>query len=343
MTRWAWIVALALGACHRTPTARERALRQLPGEVDLIAAADGAALASPAFRKAIDVIRPRVPPSLGCVIDAALAADAVALAVGPKGISVVAVSPPNLPCPALARIEPDLGIATVGARDVKITALEAPRWQRARTFLISAPIAFAADRGGVHAIAGAQLDPAAAWLTLDAVDPDAVERAARDWLERLHASQLHLARDRDQIRITLAIDGLRDADLGALAEDAVRLVDAARDAAPAPACPAPDQVVTSCALTPRGFAITAASLAVAKQALVGAPGAPVIENGEVIGVRLTADGSPLLQGDVVLAVDGHRVRSRDELARRVSETRSRLVLDVRRDGRTVAIEVAGSE
>src|SRR5678815_1781648 len=78
------MIFAALTACStRTPTARERALAQLPSTARLVAAADGSALARPTFRRVVDVARPRVPSSLGCVIDAALTGEAIALAVEP--------------------------------------------------------------------------------------------------------------------------------------------------------------------------------------------------------------------------------------------------------------------
>lgn len=344
MTRSAWIVTLALGACHRTPSARERALAEVPREADLIAAADGAALASPAFRKAIDEIRPRVPPSFGCVIDHVLAADTLVLARDPEGIAVIAIAAPSIPCPALARIAPDLSLATIGAPGAASGAIDLARWQRARPFLLSAPIVLAVDGGDVHVIAGAQLDPAAAWLTIDASDARvsaAAEREAHAWLERLPESKLHVTRDGDQIRITL--DGASDDELAALAEAGARLFDAAPSRTSALACPALDAVVQRCEIAGRHVAITVASIAAVQAVTASAAFEPVIENGEVIGVRATADSPLLERGDVVLAVDGQRVRSREELGQRVAGGRGRLGFDVRRGGTAVMIDVAASE
>src|SRR5262245_33469027 len=86
-------ISMALAACSgSTPTARERALRQLPSEAQLVAAADGPALATSTFRRVVDVARVHVPAKLGCVIDAALTGEAVAVAVTPSvGTTIVVI------------------------------------------------------------------------------------------------------------------------------------------------------------------------------------------------------------------------------------------------------------
>src|SRR5215216_2164927 len=83
VTTYAWVVISMhfLACAERTPTARERALGQLPSDAQMVAAADGPALAGPTFRRLIDVARPHVPAKLGCVIDAALTSQAGALAL----------------------------------------------------------------------------------------------------------------------------------------------------------------------------------------------------------------------------------------------------------------------
>ncbi len=334
MRRCVWIVTIALGGCHRTPTARERALDHLPADAVWIAAADGPALASPAFRKAIDAARPRIPPSFSCVIDAAITGDAIAVAADPKGIAVVVIAARAITCPGLARIEPDVWAATIGAPGPGAGVLEAPRWRRAREFLVSAPLAFAADLGDVHAIATVQAEPAAAWLTIDAADPETTERSARAWVARLGADKLQIARHDAQIEIELG-----DADLGALAEAGVREIDAYREPMPAFACPQG----AHCRDVGGRTRVVALPLSPILQALRPAHAEPVVENGEVAGVRVSGATALLEDGDVVTAIDAHRVRTSDELAARLAAAHDPVVLDVRRGGVTAVVEVTGSE
>src|SRR5690348_11619852 len=75
------MIWMTLAACSsRTPTARERALQELPANSQVIASADGPTLATPTFRRVVDATRATVPSDLGCVIDTALTSEAVALA-----------------------------------------------------------------------------------------------------------------------------------------------------------------------------------------------------------------------------------------------------------------------
>src|SRR5258705_5564954 len=81
------VLGAALGtACHRSaPTPRERVLAGLPADAVAVVAADGRALSHPRIRGALDVVAARWPASLGCVVDAALASDAVAATVDRAG------------------------------------------------------------------------------------------------------------------------------------------------------------------------------------------------------------------------------------------------------------------
>src|SRR5213078_3060316 len=84
-------IGLAVGlavaaACHRQgPTARERVLAGLPADAVAVVAADGRALSHPRLRAVLDAAAVRWPSSLGCVVDAAVASDAVAATLDRAG------------------------------------------------------------------------------------------------------------------------------------------------------------------------------------------------------------------------------------------------------------------
>src|SRR5258706_1849105 len=111
------MVCGTLAACApRAPTARERALEQLPASAQVIAAADGPMLASPTFRKIIDATRSKLPGDLGCVVDAALTGEAVAVAVDPRvGTTIVVITRAFAGnCDALSKLGGDRYVATIG-------------------------------------------------------------------------------------------------------------------------------------------------------------------------------------------------------------------------------------
>ncbi|MBA3538322.1 MAG: hypothetical protein H0T79_01715, partial [Deltaproteobacteria bacterium] len=100
------LVPLVAGACgSRTISERERVLAAMPAEASAVFAADGVALGHPRFRPIIDALRPRWPVSMGCVIDAALAADQVAAATTEVGTTIVITGKmlSNARCPALSK------------------------------------------------------------------------------------------------------------------------------------------------------------------------------------------------------------------------------------------------
>jgi hypothetical protein len=116
---------IALAACsHTTPTERERALERIPAQAQVIAAADGTALASPAFRQVIDVARPHMPTTLACVADAATTGEAIAAGIDPgAGMTIVLVTRAVVAhCPALSRIGKYLYVATIGAGTITQSA-----------------------------------------------------------------------------------------------------------------------------------------------------------------------------------------------------------------------------
>ena len=73
------VISATLVACHHHTFARERALALLPAEPTIVAVADWRRWRRPS------TWRGRTCPGFGCVIDAALSADAAALAHGPRG------------------------------------------------------------------------------------------------------------------------------------------------------------------------------------------------------------------------------------------------------------------
>src|SRR5689334_48949 len=127
------VIASALAACaSTTPTERERALAKLPAQAQLIAAADGVALST--LRAVIDAARPFVPARFGCVVDAAMTSEAVAVAVAPGvGATIVMITRAHVgPCQVLSRIADDMFVATIGAGTVAQAPTTSPlgdaRW-----------------------------------------------------------------------------------------------------------------------------------------------------------------------------------------------------------------------
>ncbi|HSN25049.1 MAG TPA: hypothetical protein VLT45_02155, partial [Kofleriaceae bacterium] len=214
------VIAGALVACHHPPSARERVLALLPAEASVVAAADGSALA--AWRRAVEVARPYAPAAFGCVIDAALSGDAVALAHGESGTTIVIRSPrPVAPCPALARVEADLYVATLG--DSTIEHGLGPRWNRARDYLATAPIALAADLGRRHVLAAA--DATSAWLSIDAADPDAAQRELATAIARWQALGKKLAITRHGSQVLVRATALDPDEVATLARDVLAQLD----------------------------------------------------------------------------------------------------------------------
>ena len=321
-------LVVMIAACHHAPSPRDRVLERLPATAMLVAAADGVALADPVFRRAIDVARPHVPASLGCVVDAALSADAVALAAERAGIIVVIASRAAVKCPALSKLGPDLWTATIGAAAPvapELSVVAEPRWARALPYLKRAPIGFAVELGAWHVVAAATPAPLDAWVTIDgASDATVVEKQLARWPS---AAKLHVDHDRDQI--VARGTALSTDDLAALATELLRTLDApAESVAIRVACPVGDLVVRCT----DGTHLVVRSVSAALAAMTRAAVEPVVVDGDVIGLRL--DGDPplaLRRGDVVLGLDARRIANAAELASLVASPRNHAVLAVRRD------------
>lgn len=312
------VIAGALVACHHPPSPRERVLALLPAEATVVAAADGSALV--AWRKAVEIARPYAPASFACVIDAALSADAAALAHGETGTTIVIGSRrPVAACPALARVEADLYVATLG--DSTIEHGLGPRWNRARDYLATAPIALAADLGKRHVLAAG--DANSAWLAIDAADPDATQRDLAISIARWQALGKKLAITRHGSQVLVHATALDPDEVATLARDVLAQLD------PAPVHAAPT------------FApVRVHSIPDALAELGNALGDRVIENGTVIGVRLAKPVWSLVAGDIVLGIDAHRITSAAQLAALAKALPKRLSVAVRRGDADGVIDLA---
>jgi hypothetical protein len=364
-------LGVALGAaCHRSaPTPRERVLAGLPADAVAVVAADGRALSHPRIRGVLDVVAARWPASLGCVVDAAVASDAVAATLDRAGNAALLIALPRSPsCPALSQRAPGLWIATLGAGPPAQagSVLDDPRFARARPYLTGAPIA-AAVLGDVHVLAAAQPDPLDAWVAIDvAGSADAVAQAvgaqiaglARDPQAAALAGQLHIERpDASQlvVRLSSALPapsttppgsppaGAAGGELAAAVRAALAWADAERDrrspAGPPFACPAPGPDITCTSGTRYRVASLAAGLA---PILADGRPAPVVVNGSVTGLRLGAavSGLGLQAGDVIVAVAGRLVTSRTMLADRIARAGVATTLTVRRGVEEAVLQFA---
>ena len=312
------VIAGALVACRHPPSARERALALLPAEASVVAAADGTALV--AWRRAVDAARPYAPAAFSCVIDAALSADAAAVAHGEAGTTIVIVGPrAAAACPALARVAADTYVATLG--DSTIEHGLGPRWSRARDYLATAPIALAADLGRRHVLAAAE--QGTAWLAIDAADPDAAQREVTAAIARWESLAKKLAVTRNGTQVIVRATSLDPDELATLAHDVLAQLD-----------PMPSHAV------PAFAPVRVPSMPDALAALGNALGERVVENGSVIGVRLDKPLWSLVTGDIVLGIDAHRVTSAAELAVLAKALPKRLSVAVRRGNADAVIDLS---
>lgn len=352
MTR-ALVVLAALAGCKATPpSARDRILAVLPGDASAVFVADGAALAHAKFRPIVDVLRPRWPVKLGCVIDAALVADEVGIAATSKGTSIALVTtkPPaelRKKCPELSQQTSGLWVATIGdgvfaEGEVPSVATD-PRFARARAHLAAAPIAAMLEsaRFKTRIHASAQPDPVEAWVAFDA-DPafaDTLEAGVRALVERMRvdsttsgvAARLTVTRDGSQVVARVA--GKVDADLAAAARTLVAWGWGHTKNEPAPLgwkCPAASDLVLGC--TDR-TTLEVTSLTKVAEAIKAAPLATVVTNGQVSGLRLDGDlpHFGLVRGDLVFACEGRPLENRDQLIDAILHGPHEASITVRRD------------
>lgn len=326
------VISATLVACHHTPSARERALALLPAEPTIVAVADGPALAG--WRRAVDVARPYVPPAFQCVIDAAVSADAAALAHGSGGTTVVIVTrAPIEGCSAVARVAADTYVATIG--DSTIEHGLGKRWQRAEPYLATAPIALAADLGTRHVLAGA--GPAAAWLAIDGADPGAVKAAADASVARWRSLGSKLSVTRTGSQVLVRATALDPEEVATVASDLLRELDPPDHAsAPTFTCPPVGGVVVHCT----GTSLTVRSLADALAQVAAQANERVVAQGDVIGLRIAAPVLLLAKGDILLGIDAHRITSAAQLAQLAGRLPKRVSVAIRRGEIDAVIEVA---
>ncbi len=279
------------------------------------------------MRRVVDAVRSRLAPELGCVLDTALAADAVAIsATRTTGVAIVVVARAQPRCPALSKIDDELYLATTGDATVapadEASVLAVSRWARARSYLLDAPLALAIDLGGPHVIAAARPDPFEGWV---AVDASAAQLAVIEPAVRALAPKLHVIAHDGQL--VVRADRLDPDELVALAPALLDAVD------PPPA--APTRAGFDCPPGARcsdGTHFAVRSLPDTLRDMTGDV-EPVVAAGSVIGVRLLGDAATVLRkGDIVLGIDGTPVRSGAELRDAIGKPRTRAAVAVRRGG-----------
>jgi hypothetical protein len=298
----------------------------------------------------LDAARPFLPANLGCVIDAALTSEAVAVAVDTRaGTTIAIITRAHVArCPALSRIATDTFVATIGAGALATaraaSPLGDPRWARAKRYLLDDPIAIAFARGDQRMIAVAQSNPLAGWLSIDATDTKPIEQAVRAWIDRQRttalgafANNLTIQARGSQLLVRATKPHVEE--LVLLTTEVLRMLDAPA-ASPATAftlaCPSGNSNVVRCS----GTSAQVRSLASTLRTLVDTDTAPVIAGGDVIGIRLLEDAELLLRrGDIILGLDGHRIASAAQLHELARYLADRATLAVRRDGADVVIDL----
>jgi hypothetical protein len=343
-----WTAASACGS--RTPTERQRALERIPAKAQVIAAADGPALGSATFRKILDAVRPQLPSSLGCVVDAAMTSQAVAVGVHPDvGTTIVLITRAVVGnCPALSRIDEHVWAATIGAGTVaesRATSMLADsQWDRARPYLLREPFAIAAELPAVRVLAVAQPEPVDAWLAIDAVEAVATERDAKAFLAHYSApptielaSKLSVHRTGTQVAVNA--EKLTADDLATVVVDLAER--AGRAPAESPAvftCPPQGNGVVSCH-DDTHLRVSSVRDLIAELATV--PAEPLAANGDIIGIRFTGDPPRLLRrDDVLLGLGSHRITDSKQLADLAASLDGKAVLAVRREGVEVVVDLS---
>jgi hypothetical protein len=344
---------MALGACgSRTPTARERALQELPANAQVIASADGPLLGTPGFRRVIDASRAKIPSDLGCVVDAALTSEAVALAFDSRvGTTIVVVTHAFVGnCSALSNLGGDRYVATIGGgslvSDRKQSVLGDTQWEWARDYLLTNPIAIAAELPAKRVLAVAQPEPLDGWVAIDAIEPTAIDKELGELGARWRSegkTQLgtKLKTSRSGAQVIVRLDKPDVDDLITLVDDLVRNASPPRPAAaPAFACPPPSDIVKSCT---GGTALVVSSTKQALAAMTRGDLEPAIAGGDVIGVRILHDTQLLVRaGDIVLGLDTRRVGSRAQLDAMIAGAGPNVALAIRRDGVDATVTVSES-
>ena len=353
ISRAVWALVALVGCGGNARPARDRVLDKIPAGVTAIIAADARALSHPRFRAVVDVLRTEVPAGLDCVVDAALAAEHVAAGVGPSGeVTIALATRAHVRCSALSRIDDDLWIATLGtgAPAAGASVLTGEEHARARPYLRDAPVALFATRNNLRVLATATPEPLAAWAAFDASDIPAATAFASELRSIVGAAAANEAIAPLSKAITIERTGSQVvARLGNVPGDLAVPLRAALDRSRAVtvartfACPA--------SLTPPVMRceqrdaehnqLEVYSLASALDDLIAARKEPVIVNGRIEGVRLRDDLTTygLAIGDLVVAIDGKRLTSAEQLAPALQNVRERTSLLISRAHRFGTIEL----
>ncbi|CAN5917459.1 hypothetical protein BH11MYX3_BH11MYX3_39340 [soil metagenome] len=352
-SRALYVLALASSAAcpGRTAPPRDRVLSRIPADSQIVIAADGPALAGPRMRAVVDVLRPRWPTRFGCVIDAALAGDHLAVGItAERDLTVVIASRAAITCPSLSNLGAGLWTATLGAGKPAVTdsVLTGDEHARARSYLRTAPIAVSIALPGVKILAAMSAEPLEGWLAIDtlAVASALAEQKVRGVVDRLartdatarFAAAIEISHDGPQVIARLT--GPVDADLSLAARTIVDWYTAsAVRSAVGFACPPLGPLIVACS---NGTSLGVSSLGAALAPLVEAPVAAIIENERVAWLRLDA-AVPTLglrRGDLLLAVDGRRLTSAAQLAGQLRGARQRASIMIQRDAVTTTLELA---
>ncbi len=355
-SRAAWALVLwstASVACKApAPPARERLLARIPADAPIVVAADGPALAAPRLRAVVDVLRPRWPARFGCVVDAALAGEHVALGMAAAGdVTVVIATPAKLACPPLSQIEPGLWVATLGSGTPATrgtSVLDGGMHARARTYLTTAPIAASVVGPGTKLLATLAPDPLEGWLAIDTLETVSAlaESRVRGVVDRMTRTEATaalgkaLAVSHDAAQVVVRLGPPPDGDLAL----AVRTILAWYAEPPGRArvaftCPPLGPPIVGCA---NGTALTVTSIAAALAPLLVAETSAVVENERVSYVRLgrAVPSLGLERGDRLLAVDGRRITSAAQLAELAASARRAIAITIQRDAATATLELA---
>ena len=356
------VLVLATGAaCHgRVPPPRERVLDRIPASSQVVFAADGPALAAPRMRAVVDVLRPRWPARFGCVIDAALAGEHVAVGISAtRDMTVVISTRAAVTCPELSKIGDGLWVATlgagapthggsVGASSSAGSVLGVSSHARARSYLTHAPLAASIVLPGVKVLVTASGEPLEGWLAIETVDIASalaeqkvrgiVDRLARTEATAAFAAAIAISHDGPQVIARLT--GPVDADLAAC----VRTV-ADWYAAPSVrtavgfVCPPLGPPIVGCA---NGTSLIVTSLAAALEPLIAADASVVIENSRVAWLRLdvAVPSLGLRKGDLLLAVEGRHLTSPAQLGDQLRLARRTTSVTIQRDAVTATLQVA---
>lgn len=339
-------------AC-RAPAAppRERLLARIPADAQIVLAADGSALATPRIRAVVDVLRPRWPARFGCVIDAALAGEQVAVGISAaRDVTVVIATRAVVACPPLSRIGADLWSATLGngkpADSGSVVDTEAHA--RARPYLATAPIAASIVLPGLQVLGAVSPDPFEGWLAIDTLEiasalaeqrvRGVVDRMARTESTAALAKAIVISHDGPQVVARLT--GPVETDLAI----AVRTVVGWYTAPVVPVatgfvCPSLGPPIIGCA---NGTALSVTSLQDAVAPLAAAAVVVIVENERVAWLRL--DGAVpslgLRKGDRLLAIDGRRLTSAAQLADLLLGARHSTSITIQRNAVTATLQLA---